>query len=83
MSIDFFISNNLLSYSCSLVYTGYIAIKQWYIFHTNTISPTIVPTYSRVLSVIEKALWDLVEEYQGIKKSLQDLVEDQKRNTAS
>jgi len=35
-----------------------------------------------VLSAIEKALWDLVYEYQCIKKSLQDLVEGQKRNMA-
>ena len=34
------------------------------------------------LSAIEKALWELVEEYQGVGKSLQDLVEGQKRNMA-
>ena len=42
----------------------------------------MVLIYSRVLSVIEKALQDLVEEYQGIGKSLQNLVESQERNTA-
>jgi len=39
-------------------------------------------TYGRVLNAIKKALWELVEEYQGVRKSLQNLVEDQKRNTA-
>ena len=42
----------------------------------------MIPTYGRVLSVIEKALWELMEEYQEVGKSLQDLVEGQKRNTA-
>jgi len=42
----------------------------------------MIPTYGRVLSIIEKALWKLVEEYQGVGKSLQDLVKDQERNTA-
>ena len=35
----------------------------------------MIPTYSGVLSAIEKALWELVEEYQGVGKSLQNLVE--------
>ena len=30
----------------------------------------MIPTYGRVLSVIEKALQELVEEYQGARKSL-------------
>ena len=34
----------------------------------------MIPTYGEVLSTIEKALWELVEEYQGVRKSLQDLV---------
>jgi len=42
----------------------------------------IIPTYGRVLSTIEKALRELVEEYRGVRKSLWDLVEGQKRNTA-
>jgi len=42
----------------------------------------MIPTYSRVLSTIEKALQKLVEKYQGVRKSLQDLVEGQKRNMA-
>jgi len=42
----------------------------------------MIPTYSRVLSAIEKALPELVEEYQGVGKSLRDLVEGQERNTA-
>jgi len=35
----------------------------------------MIPTYGRVLSAIEKTLQKLVEEYQGVGKSLQDLVE--------
>jgi len=42
----------------------------------------MIPTYSRVLSAIEKALWELMEEYQGVRKSLWDLVGGQERNTA-
>ena len=42
----------------------------------------MIPTYDRVLSTIEKALRDLVEEYRGAGKSLWDLVEGQERNTA-
>ena len=42
----------------------------------------MIPTYGRVLSAIEKALWKLVEEYQGVRKSLWDLVKGQERNTA-
>ena len=41
----------------------------------------MIPIYSIVLSVIEKVLWDFVEEYWRIKKSLQNM-EGQKRNTA-
>ena len=42
----------------------------------------MIPTYGGVLSAIEKALWELIEEYQGVRKSLRDLVEGQKRNMA-
>jgi len=35
----------------------------------------MILTYSRVLNVIEKALWELMEKYQGVRKSLWDLVE--------
>ena len=35
----------------------------------------MISTYGGVLSAIEKALWELVEEYQEVGKSLQDLVE--------
>ena len=42
----------------------------------------MIPTYGRVLSAIEKALWELVEKYPGVGKSLWDLVESQKRNMA-
>jgi len=41
----------------------------------------MIPTYGRVLSAIEKALRELVEEYRGVGKSLRDLVEGQERNT--
>jgi len=40
----------------------------------------MIPTYSGVLSAIEKALWELVEKYRGVGKFLRDLVEGQKRN---
>ena len=42
----------------------------------------MIPTYGGVLSAIEKALQKLMEEYQGVGKSLWDLVEGQERNTA-
>ena len=42
----------------------------------------MILTYGGVLSAIEKALWELMEEYQGVGKSLWDLVEGQERNTA-
>jgi len=42
----------------------------------------MIPTYGGVLSAIEKALQELVEEYQGVGKSFWDLVEGQERNTA-
>jgi len=40
----------------------------------------MIPTYGGVLSAIEKALRKLMEEYQGVGKSLWDLVEGQERN---
>ena len=42
----------------------------------------MISTYGGVLSAIEKALRELVEEYWGVGKSLWDLVEGQERNTA-
>ena len=42
----------------------------------------MIPTYGGILSAIEKALWELVEEYRGVGRSLRDLVEGQERNTA-
>ena len=45
-------------------------------------TPAMIPTYGGVLSAIEKALQELVEEYWGVGKSLQDLVEGQERNMA-
>ena len=42
----------------------------------------MILTYGRVLSTIEKALQELVEEYWGVGKSLWNLVEGQKRNIA-
>ena len=42
----------------------------------------MIPTYGRVLSAIEKALQELIKEYQGVGKFLWDLVEGQKRNMA-
>ena len=45
-------------------------------------TPAMIPTYGGVLSAIERALQELVEEYRGVGKSLQDLVEGQERNMA-
>jgi len=42
----------------------------------------MIPTYSGILSAIKKTLQELVKEYQGVRKSLQDLVESQERNIA-
>ena len=42
----------------------------------------MIPTYGRILSAIEKTLQELVEEYQGVGKSLWNLVEGQESNTA-
>jgi len=74
--------NNFFFHSCSLACTGCITLKQWCILHTNTNTPAIIPTYGGVLSAIKKALQELVKEYRGVRKSLQDLVEGQERNTA-
>jgi len=41
----------------------YIALKQRYISHTNTNTLAMIPTYDEALSTIEKALWELMEEY--------------------
>jgi len=40
----------------------------------------MISTYGRVLSAIENALQELMKEYQGVGKSLWDLVEGQERN---
>ena len=40
----------------------------------------MISIYGKVLSTIEKTLQELMEEYQGVGKFLQDLVEGQKRN---
>ena len=42
----------------------------------------MIPTYGEVLSAIKKALQELIEEYWGVGKSFQDLVESQEKNTA-
>jgi len=42
----------------------------------------MIPTYGGVLSAIKKALQELVKKYQEVRKSLQNLVEGQERNTA-
>ena len=42
----------------------------------------MIPTYNGVLNTIKKVLWELMEKYWGVWKSLQDLVKDQERNTA-
>ena len=73
-------SNNF--HSQSLACAGCIVLKQRYKPHTNTNTPAIIPTYGRVLSTIEKALQELMEEYRGVRRFFWDLVEGQKRNTA-
>ena len=35
----------------------------------------MIPTYGGVLSTIEKTLQKLIEKYQGVRRSLWDLVE--------
>jgi len=42
----------------------------------------MISTYDGVLNAIEKALQELVEEYQRVRKSLWNLVENQERNMA-
>ena len=72
----------LILYNHSLACARYIALKQQYKPHINTNSSAIIPTYNGVLSAIKKALQELMEEYQGVSKSLQDLVEGQEQNMA-
>ena len=74
--------NNFLLHSHSLAYARCIALKQRCVPHTPTNTPAMIPTYGGVLSAIEKVLWELVEEYRGVRKSLWDLVEGQERNMA-
>ena len=74
--------NNFLLHSCSLACAGCITLKQRCVPHIPTTTPAMIPTYGRVLSAIEKALRELVEEYRGVGKSLRDLVEGQESNMA-
>jgi len=62
--------NNFSFHSCSLACAGYIILKQRCVPHTNTNIPAMISIYGRILSAIEKALRELVEEYQGVGKSL-------------
>ena len=78
----YYFFNNFLLHSRSLVCAGYITLKQRCVPHTNTNTLAMISTYGGVLSTIEKALRELVEEYRGVGKSLWDLVEGQERNTA-
>ena len=80
--IIFFFLNNFLLHSRSLACARYIALKQRCVPHTPTNTPAMISTYGGVLSAIEKALRELVEEYRGVGKSLWDLVEGQERNMA-
>ena len=82
VSVEPFTPVNLFFFSCFLTYIGCITYKQWYKLHINTNFLAMIPIYSRVLCVIEKALQNLMEEYFSIEKSLQDLVEGQKKNMA-
>ena len=74
--------NNSPFHSRSLACAGCIALKQRCVPHINTNPLAMIPTYGGVLSAIEKALRELMEEYRGVGKSLWDLVEGQERNTA-
>ena len=78
----YYFFNNFPLYSYSFAYAGCNALKQRCVPHTNTNTPAMIPTYGGVLSTIKKALWELVEEYWGVGKSLWDLVEGQERNMA-
>ena len=71
----YYFFNNFFFHSCSLAYARCIAFKQQCVSHTNTNTLAMIPTYSGVLSAIEKALQKLVEKYWGVGRSLQDLVE--------
>jgi len=55
--------NNFLLHSRFLACAGYITLKQRCVPHTNTNTLAMIPTYGGVLSAIEKALRELVEEY--------------------
>ena len=55
--------NNFLLHSHSFAYTGCIVLKQQCVSHTNTNTLAMILTYGGVLSTIEKALRELVEEY--------------------
>ena len=59
----YYFFNNFLLHSHSLAYAGYITLKQRYVPHIPTNTLAMIPTYGRVLSAIEKALWELMEEY--------------------
>jgi len=63
---------------------GCITIKQWYItVQDNTASSqSINLIYSRILSIFEKMLRELVEEYHSVSKSHWDLIKRQKHLTA-
>ena len=67
---------------CYNIYARYIAIKQWCVSHTNTNTLAMISTYGRVLSAIEKILWELVEEYWEVGKFFWDLIESQEKNLA-
>ena len=41
----------------------------------------MIPIYGEILSAIEKALRELVEKYQRVRKSFRNLIEGQERNT--
>ena len=78
----YYFFNNVLLHSRSLACAGCITLKQRCVLHTNTNTLAMIPTYGGVLSAIEKALWELMEEYRGVGKSLWNLVEGQERNMA-
>jgi len=62
---------NFFFHSHSLAYTGCIALKQRYVPYTNTNTLAMISTYGGVLSVIEKTLQELVEEYREVRRGTQ------------
>jgi len=64
---------NSLLHSQSLACTRYIAIKQQYVPHTNTNFPAMIYICGSILSIMEKILQNIMEEYWSIGKISSEL----------